>query len=239
MKYLIDKAAFDALDPAMQALYKQQGDNYVLVIEGLPQPEDTSGLKAKVEQLLAEKKTEAEKRKQAEEEARIAAEEAARKSGDTEALDRSWNEKHTKALTEKESALAALQAQIHSLTAGAAAARIAGELAVQGSAGVLQRLIEHRLSMEMRDGVPTVVVRDNEGRPTAATLAEFKTEVTNDPALAPLVAASKASGGGASGAKGGGAAKTWDQLSGMERVELRRTNPAEHARLKAAAEASS
>lgn len=238
MKYLIDKAAFDALDPALQALYKQQGDNYVLVIEGLPQPEDTAGLKAKVEQLLAEKKTEAEKRKQAEEEARIAAEEAARKSGDTEALDRSWNEKHTKALTEKESALTALQAQIHSLTVGAAAARIAGELAVQGSAGVLQRLIEPRLSMEMRDGVPTVVVRDNEGRPTAATLAEFKTEVTNDPALAPLVAASKASGGGASGAKGGGAAKTWDQLSGMERVELRRTNPAEHARLKAAHEAS-
>ncbi|ONN71724.1 hypothetical protein [Pseudomonas oryzihabitans] len=238
MKYLIDKAAFDALEPAMQALYKQQGDNYVLVIEGLPQPEDTSGLKAKVEQLLAEKKTEAEKRKQAEEEARIAAEEAARKSGDTEALDRSWNEKHTKALTEKDATLTALQAQIHSLTVGAAAARIAGELAVQGSAGVLQRLIEHRLSMEMRDGVPTVVVRDNEGRPTAATLAEFKTEVTNDPALAPLVAASKASGGGASGAKGGGAAKTWDQLSGMERVELRRTNPAEHARLKAAHEAS-
>lgn len=238
MKYQIDKAAFDALDPALQALYKPQGDNYVLAIEGLPQPEDTSGLKAKVEQLLAEKKTEAEKRKQAEEEARIAAEEAARKSGDTEALDRSWNEKHTKALTEKESALTALQAQIHSLTVGAAAARIAGELAVQGSAGVLQRLIEHRLSMEMRDGVPTVVVRDNEGRPTAATLAEFKTEVTNDPALAPLVAASKASGGGASGAKGGGAAKTWDQLSGMERVELRRTNPAEHARLKAAHEAS-
>jgi len=112
MKYLIDKAAFDALDPALQALYKQQGDNYVLVIEGLPQPEDTAGLKAKVEQLLAEKKTEAEKRKQAEEEARIAAEEAARKSGDTEALDRSWNEKHTKALTEKESALTALQAYI-------------------------------------------------------------------------------------------------------------------------------
>ncbi len=238
MKYLIDKAAFDALDPAMQALYQPQGDNYVLAIEGLPQPEDTSGLKAKVEQLLAEKKTEAEKRKQAEEEARIAAEEAARKSGDTEALDRSWNEKHTKALTEKDATLTALQAQIHALTVGAAAARIAGELAVQGSAGVLQRLIEHRLSMEMRDGVPTVVVRDNEGRPTAATLAEFKTEVTNDPALAPLVAASKASGGGASGAKGGGAAKTWDQLSGMERVELRRTNPAEHARLKAAHEAS-
>ena len=239
MKYLIDKAAFDALDPALQALYTQKGDDYVLAVEGLPPAEDVSGLKAKNDELLAELRANKTKAREAEEAARLAAEEAARKSGDTEALDRSWNEKHTKALTEKDATLTALQAQIHSLTVGAAAARIAGELAVQGSAGVLQRLIEHRLSMEMRDGVPTVVVRDNEGRPTAATLAEFKTEVTNDPALAPLVAASKASGGGASGAKGGGAAKTWDQLSGMERVELRRTNPAEHARLKAAAQASS
>lgn len=239
MKYLIDKAAFDALDPALQALYTQKGDDYLLAVEGMPPAEDVSGLKAKNDELLAELRANKTKAREAEEAARLAAEEAARNSGDTEALDRSWKEKHTKALTEKESALAAAQAQIHALTVGAAAARIAGELAVQGSAGVLQRLIEHRLSMEMRDGVPTVVVRDNEGRPTAATLAEFKTEVTNDPALAPLVAASKASGGGASGAKGGGAAKTWDQLSGMERVELRRTNPAEHARLKAAAQASS
>lgn len=231
MKYLIDKAAFDALDPAMQALYKPQGDNYVLVIEGLPQPEDTSGLKAKVEQLLAEKKTEAEKRKQAEEEARIAAEEAARKSGDTEALDRSWNEKHTKALTEKDATLTALQAQIHALTVGAAASGIAGELAVQGSSSVLRRLIEPRLSMEMRDGKPTVVVLDNDGRPTALTLEEFKTEVTNDPALAPLVAASKASGGGAAGSRSPGGKNRLSDLSESERIQLAKDNPAQFAKL--------
>lgn len=231
MKYLIDKAAFDALDPAMQALYKPQGDNYVLAIEGLPQPEDTSGLKAKVEQLLAEKKTEAEKRKQAEEEARIAAEEAARKSGDTEALDRSWNEKHTKALTEKDATLTALQAQIHALTVGAAASGIAGELAVQGSSSVLRRLIEPRLSMEMRDGKTTVVVLDNDGRPTALTLDEFKTEVTNDPALAPLVAASKASGGGAAGSRSPGGKNRLSDLSESERIQLAKDNPAQFAKL--------
>ncbi|MBA1301367.1 hypothetical protein [Pseudomonas carnis] len=237
MKYLIDKAAYDALEPSLQAFYKAQGEDYVLAVEGLPAPEDTAGLKAKVEELLREKKDEKTRREQAEQSARLAAEEAARKNGDTEALDRSWSEKHNAALAEKEGTLSALQAQVHALTVGATAARVAGELAVQGSAAVLQQIIEPRLSMELREGKPTVVVLDAERRPTALTVEEFKTQLFNDAALAPLIASSRASGGGAAGGKGGGAAKPWNQLTGMERVELRRTNPAEHARLKAAAEA--
>jgi hypothetical protein len=237
MKYLIDKAAYDALEPSMQAFYKAQGEDYVLAVEGLPAPEDVTGLKAKNEELLAELRANKTKAREAEEAARIAAEDAARKSGDTEALDRSWQEKHTAALAEKDGTLSALQAQVHALTVGATAARVAGELAVQGSAAVLQQIIEPRLSMELREGKPTVVVLDAERRPTALTVDEFKTQLFNDAALAPLIASSRASGGGATGGKGGGAAKTWDQLTGMERVELRRNNPAEHARLKAAAEA--
>lgn len=238
MKYLIDKAAYDALEPSMQAFYKAQGEDYVLAVEGLPAPEDVSGLKAKNDELLAELRANKTKAREAEEAARIAAEDAARKSGDTEALDRSWQEKHTAALAEKDGTLSALQAQVHALTVGATAARVAGELAVQGSAAVLQQIIEPRLSMELREGKPAVVVLDAERRPTALTVEEFKTQLFNDASLAPLIASSRASGGGATGGKGGGAAKTWNQLTGMERVELRRTNPAEHARLKAAAEAS-
>ncbi|WP_047301245.1 hypothetical protein [Pseudomonas fluorescens] len=238
MKYLIDKAAYDALEPSMQAFYKAQGEDYVLAVEGLPAPEDVTGLKAKNDELLAELRANKTKAREAEEAARIAAEDAARKSGDTEALDRSWQEKHTAALAEKDGTLSALQAQVHALTVGATAARVAGELAVQGSAAVLQQIIEPRLSMELREGKPTVVVLDAERRPTALTVEEFKTQLFNDASLAPLIASSRASGGGATGGKGGGAAKTWNQLTGMERVELRRTNPAEHARLKAAAEAS-
>lgn len=233
LKYQLD--SLEGLEPAVAAMYEEKDGKFVLKVEGIPQPEDTTGLRNKVEELLREKKDEKARREQAEEAARIAAEEAARKNGDTEALDRSWNEKYSKALGEKDQALTALQAQVHALTVGATAARLAGELAVQGSSAVLQRLIEPRLSMDMRDGKPVVVVLDNEGRPTALTPDELKNEIISDAALAPLVAGSKATGGGAAGSKGGGAAKTWDQLSGMERVELRRTNPAEHARLKAAA----
>lgn len=233
LKYQLD--SLEGLEPAVAAMYEEKDGKFVLKVEGIPQPEDTTGLRNKVEELLREKKDEKSRREQAEEAARIAAEEAARKNGDTEALDRSWNEKYSKALGEKDQTLTALQAQVHALTVGATAARLAGELAVQGSSAILQRLIEPRLSMDMRDGKPVVVVLDNEGRPTALTPDELKNEIISDAALAPLVAGSKATGGGAAGSKGGGAAKTWDQLSGMERVELRRTNPAEHARLKAAA----
>lgn len=233
LKYQLD--SLEGLEPTVAAMYEEKDGKFVLKVEGIPQPEDTTGLRNKVEELLREKKDEKARREQAEEAARIAAEEAARKNGDTEALDRSWNEKYSKAIGEKDQALSALQAQVHALTVGATAARLAGELAVQGSSAVLQRLIEPRLSMDMRDGKPVVVVLDNEGRPTALTPDELKNEIISDAALAPLVAGSKATGGGAAGSKGGGAAKTWDQLSGMERVELRRTNPAEHARLKAAA----
>lgn len=239
MKYKIDKAAFDALEPSLQAFYKAQGEDYVLAIEGLPEPqnEDVTGLKAKVAELLNEKKDEKLRREQAEEAVRIAAEEHARKTGDVNALQKSWEEKHTKAIGEKETALSALQQQVHALTVGATAARLAGELAVQGSSAVLQQLIEPSLSMEIRDGKPVVVVLDADRRPTALTVDEFKNQLFNDAALAPLIAASRATGGGAPGGKGGGAAKTWDQMTGMERVELRRTNPAEHARMKAAAQA--
>ena len=64
-------------------------------MEGLPEPksEDVSGLKKKVEELLAEKKAAEAKRKESEAAARKAAEEAARKSGDVESLEKSWREK--------------------------------------------------------------------------------------------------------------------------------------------------
>jgi hypothetical protein len=68
--------------------------------------------------------------------------------------------------------------------------------------------IERRLSVEQRDGKPVVVVLDQQGKLSAATLDELKAEFANDVAFAPLIAGSKASGGGAGGAgSGGGAAK--------------------------------
>lgn len=210
LKFQLD--SLEGVDESIQALYVEKDGKFVLGIEGLPQQEDVSGLKSKVQELLDEKKAEAEKRKAAEDQARLDREEALRKSGNVEELEKSWSEKYARREAELtgqlESTNSTLQGQIRDLTVGRTATEIATTLAIPGSAKALLPHIERRLSVEQRDGKPTVVVLDAAGKLSAATLDELKAEFTNDPAFGPLIAGSKASGGGAGGAgKGGGAAK--------------------------------
>lgn len=233
LKYQLD--SLDGLDDNMRGMYAEKDGKFVLAIDGLPQPEDTSGLKAKVDELLAEKKAEKKRREEAEEAARQAAEESARKNGDVEALESSWKQKLAEREAELSNSLSQRDAMLQDLTVNATAAGIANEIAMPGTSKVLLPHITSRLRMEYREGRPVTVVLDAQGKPSALTVDELKKEIANDPAFAPLIVGSQASGGGAGGAKGGGAAKQWHEMSGMERVELRRKDPALHARLKAAA----
>jgi hypothetical protein len=208
LKFQLD--TLEGVDEAVRALYTEKDGKFVLGIEGLPQQEDVSGLKAKVDELLGEKKLAEKKAREAEEAARLEREEAARKSGNVEELERSWTEKFTRREAELTGTLeqerATLSGQIRDLTVGRTATDIASALAVQGSAKALLPHIERRLSVEQRDGKPVVVVLDAQGKLSAATLDELKAEIANDAAFAPLIAGSKASGGGAAGAGGGGGA---------------------------------
>jgi hypothetical protein len=210
LKFQLD--TLDGVDESVRALYTEKDGKFVLGIEGLPQQEDVSGLKAKVDELLGEKKAAEKARKDAEEAARLEREEAARKSGNVEELEKSWSEKYNRREAELNGLLeqerGSLGSQIRDLTVGRTATDIAAALAIPGSAKALLPHIERRLSVELRDGKPTVVVLDQAGKLSAATLDELKAEFTNDTAFAPLIAGSKASGGGAAGAgNGGGAAK--------------------------------
>ena len=144
----------EGLDEATQKLYaKQDNGKYRLAVEGLPESEDVKGLKAKVEELLGEKKKAAEAAKKAEEEAAKTREENARKRGDIEALEKSWNEKHTAALGEKDGEIKRLNAAVHSVLVDSVASRLANELALQGSASVLEPHIRNRLTVEHVDGL--------------------------------------------------------------------------------------
>lgn len=208
LKFQLD--TLEGVDESVRALYTEKDGKFVLGIEGLPQQEDVSGLKAKVDELLGEKKAAEKKAREAEEAARLEREELARKSGNVEELERSWTEKFTRREAELTGTLeqerATLSGQIRDLTVGRTATDIASALAVQGSAKALLPHIERRLSVEQRDGKPVVVVLDAQGKLSAATLDELKAEIANDAAFAPLIAGSKASGGGAGGAGGGGGA---------------------------------
>lgn len=208
LKYQLD--TLEGVDDTVRALYTEKDGKFVLGIEGLPQPEDVSGLKSKVEELLGEKKAAEKKAREAEEAARLEREELARKSGNVEELEKSWSEKYSKREAELSAMLeqerGTLSTQIRDLTVGRTATDIASALAIPGSAKALLPHIERRLSVEQRDGKPVVVVLDQQGKLSAATLDELKAEFANDTAFAPLIAGSKASGGGAAGAGGGGGA---------------------------------
>lgn len=230
MKYLIDKAAFDALEPALQALYKAQGDQYVLDVEGLPSGGgDLEGLRNQVQTLLTEKKEEKRKRDAAEAEQRRIQEESQRANGEYEQLYTSAQQ----ALEQERARLAELTASIERRDLTSAATKISTAIADGENAEILSEFVQRRLKIV--DG--QVKVTDAEGNLTIASLDDLAKEFQQAQRYAALVRGSQANGGGAAGGKGGGATKTWDQMTGMEKVELRRTNPAEHARLKAAAEA--
>ena len=229
LKFEVD--SLDGLDEGIAGLYEQHGDKFRLKVEGIDPADE---LKEALRKEREERKAAKERAETLEREARERAEEAARKAGDTEALEKSWQDKLAKREAELAEALKSRDAQLMDLTVGQTAARMAGELAVPGSADVLLPHIKARLRYE--DG--KTIVTDADGKPSAYTVEELANEIRNDKRFAPLIVASRADGGGATGSRGGGAAKTWDQLSGMERVELRRSNPAEHARLKKAHEAA-
>lgn len=159
-------------------------------------------LKAKNDELIAEKREAQRKAKEREEAAAQAAAEAAAKAGDVEALNKSWEAKLAKREAELTEALKARDSQLMDLTVGATAQRLASELAVPGSADVLLPHIKSRLRYE--DG--KTVVLDTEGKPSASTVDELANEIRNDKRFAPLIVASMADGGGASGSRGGGAA---------------------------------
>ncbi|UMZ15430.1 hypothetical protein I9018_10680 [Pseudomonas sp. MPFS] len=54
LKFQLD--TLEGVDESVRAFYTEKEGKYVIGIEGLPQPEDVTGLKSKVQELLDEKK---------------------------------------------------------------------------------------------------------------------------------------------------------------------------------------
>lgn len=230
MKYLIDKAAYDALEPSLQAFYKAQGEDYVLVVEGLPTGGgDLEGLKRQNQILLDEAKEAKRLKREADEKLTKEQLDAAKARGDFEQLYASSEQ----ALAAERTRLAELTSSIERRDLTSAASKIATGIADGENAEILAEFVQRRLKIVEGQ----VKVTDASGNLTIASLEDLAKEFQQAPRYAALVRGSQANGGGAAGGKGGGATKTWDQMTGMERVELRRTNPAEHARLSAAAKA--
>lgn len=232
LKYQLTAEEYAQLDEATQKLYALTGagDVYTLQIDGLPPQEDVSGLKRQRDELLAEKKAEQERRRAAEEQAQREADERARAEGNYQQLFESSQAE----LERERSSLVELRRSIEQRDINLAATRIATAIADGDNADILKEFIAKRL--KVAEG--QVRVTDDSGNLTVSALADLQREFETSPRYASLVRGSQAGGGGAAPKSGDRVTKSFGELRGMERVQLRKDNPAEYERLKKAYEAS-
>lgn len=232
MKYKLTKAEFDALSADQKELYKEKGGHFVLQIEGMPDLDamqlSITKLEGKNAELLTEKQKEKQKADDAEAARVLAEAEAKAKTGDLTALNASWQGKVDAAIKTAADNERAYIKTITDLTSGAASTTLAAELAVEGSAVVLEPHIRTRLKTEYKDGKATLVVLDKDGKPSAMTLVELKEEFTTNPAFATVISGSSATGSGGVSGKGSASHVKGGKL-GLEKTdrvkELNRRHP--------------
>jgi hypothetical protein len=123
-----------------------------------------------------------------------AALDSAKKSGDVEALEKSWAEKLNQVQAAKDQELTGLKSLLDSVTRGATAATVAAEIFGQ-HADLMRPHVDSRLRTEILDGKPQVRVLDAAGNLTALTVDDLKNEFKNSAKFASFVVGSRASGG--------------------------------------------
>lgn len=202
----------DGLSEAEKALYAEKDGEFYLVIEGLPEPKDDTGMKKKLDELLAEKKAEQAAKLQAEEVARKEAEEKAKLKGDHEALANSYKERI--AQLEQEKAQQAELAAKQSIESKAM--EIAASLAEGSNQKILSRFISERLRVENGE----IKVTDANGNLTISTIDDLSKEFRSNQDFASLITASKASGGGgAQGGAGSGGAVKRSEMTNAQKAD--------------------
>lgn len=172
-------------------------------------------LKSKNDELLTETKAAKAARREAEDRAKAEAEELAKKSGNFDAYKKSVDEKSAKEIAQLRETLESEIASNRKSIAEREAMAIASAIAVPNSESLLMPHILSRISVDREDERYVVRVLGLDGKPSAASLDDLKTEFTTSPAFAPVIVGSKASGGGANGSSnGGGAAQPQGDLGG-------------------------
>ena len=150
-------------------------------------------------ELLKKKIAESEKHKKEEEKkAKESAEQAAKQKGDIESLEKSWNDKLSAAIAEKDEINERNQRMLITMSRDREARLIAESIAIDGSAAVLVPHIKNRLSMEIDEDKELVSVKvlDDMGKLSAMSLDDLKEEFKRNKAFAPIIKGTSASGGG-------------------------------------------
>lgn len=134
-----------------------------------------------------------EKAKQAE----VAKLEAAKAGGQSEDLNKAWQEKYDNSLAEFSNKEQGLNSIIKNLTVNSEARKIAHEIALTPeNAELIELHIKNRLSVDITDNSPLIRVLDSNGKVSAQTTQELKEEFRTRPGWENIMVGSKANGGG-------------------------------------------
>lgn len=185
------------------------------------------GLKAKADELLAEKKAVSNKAKEEAAARLLAEQEAAKKSGSLEQLEQSLRGQFDKEKGELSSKLESLTSRVLGESKKAVLGSFTGEFLVPESVDIISQLVKTEF-----DGTDVKTqFTDFSGKVITTDPVEFKKWMAKHPSISGLMRADAASGGGASGNKGAGGVKTFAQMTLTERAQLANSDPAQYARL--------
>ena len=235
MKRKITQTEYDALTDALKALYKQDGDVWLLELE-----DDES-----FNQLKEEKRREKEAREAAEARAaklqkekddaaeaeRLAKEEAARKDGDVEALENSWKEKHDRDVKAARAEGDAAKAALTNMLVRNVARDMAEAICTVPDLIVDQ--ISSRLTVEITDGEAITRVLSADKKPSALSLDDLRKEFVDNPKFASIMKSSDAGGGGANHTRDGNGVppKKLSEMTATEEAAFANKHPEQYKRM--------
>ena len=161
------------------------------------------GLKAKADELLAEKKAVSNKAKEEAAARLLAEQEAAKKSGSLEQLEHSLRGEFNKEKGELSSKLESLTSRVLGESKKAVLGSLTGEFLVPESVDIISQLVKTEF-----DGTDVKTqFTDFSGKVITTDPVEFKKWMAKHPSISGLMKADAASGGGASGNKGASGVK--------------------------------
>ena len=206
LKYQVE--SIEDLDESVQELYTEQDGNYILTVDGLPQPEDTTGLKNKLNELMTEAKDAKRKARDLEESKNKQEEDSAKEKGEFKTL---WEQAQQR-LSEKDEELKEFSEKIQQKDVNIAA-RSVGSMLAKSDAKRAEVLSDYAAKYARHNGEEVEFIVNGAQVDTNALMAHLTKEYPF------LVDGSNATGGGAQSSSGGGAS------SNINRIEFDNMSP--------------
>lgn len=224
LKRKITKAQHEKLSEDLKKEYKEDGDDFVLDVDGI---EDTGELKRA-------KDREKQLRQEAEEKLREATEKLeglestdARKKGDIATLEKSWQKKLDDQKAELGGKLTKAQAHIQKTLVDNVAKDIAHK--ISNAPALLLPHIRARIVADLDGDEPVTRILDANGKPSAATVEDLQKEFVANKDFSAIIVASKASGGAGNPSNKFGGGAPANSGTSNQPADLSKMNPQQMA----------